>query len=369
MNANEEGRARGAGRVFKPRGCKFWYIQWYDVRPRSTRGGRLTKRRTESTRSTSRSVAEQMLREHLTRKDRGETVVNPRKLSFAEMEQMIKDDYTTGGNRSTRRLKTSLAHLRREFGHDRAIDITSARWLRYVAKRQAAGASASSIRNERAALSRMFTLAMDAERIGSKPKLKTPPVENVRPLAAILTEGEIADILADEQYPEDLKGAFEFGALTGWRIPSEVWPLKWSQIDRDEQVVRWEVGRTKNKDGRTLHYGKLPALHALIERWWAQRRPPSPYVFQRGKKGRPIFSSRRRAYREWKAVCDRLEIRGKDAYTVRHAMVMRLDRVGVPRSVARSITGHKTESMYLRYRAVRRDEQDEALAKIAGAAQ
>jgi len=41
------------------------------------------------------------------------------------------------------------------------------------------------------------------------------------------------------------------------------------------------------------------------------------------------------------------------------------NRVGVPRSVARSITGHKTESMYLRYRAVRRDEQDEALAKIA----
>jgi hypothetical protein len=42
---------------------------------------------------------------------------------------------------------------------------------------------------------------------------------------------------------------------------------------------------------------------------------------------------------------------------------------GVPRSVARSITGDKTESMYLRYRAVRRDEQDEALAKIAAPTQ
>jgi integrase len=361
----EEGRARGAGRVFKPRGCKFWYIQWYDFRTRATKSGRLTKRRTESSRSTSRSLAEQMLREYLGRKDRGETVLNPRKLTFASMEQLIKDDYAASANRSTRRLKTSLAHLRDEFGHDRAVDITSDRWLRYVAKRQQEGAAASSIRNERAALSRMFTLAMDAERIGSKPKLKTPPVENVRPLAAILDEEEIASILADERYPEDLKGAFEFGALTGWRIPSEVWPLQWSQVDRDEEVIRWEVGRTKNREGRTLHYGKLPALTALIERWWAKRRPPSPYVFQRGKRGRPIFSSRRRAYREWAAVCERLEIRGKDAYTVRHAMVMKLDRAGVPRSVARSITGHKTESMYLRYRAVRRYEQDEALAKIA----
>jgi len=44
---------------------------------------------------------------------------------------------------------------------------------------------------------------------------------------------------------------------------------------------------------------------------------------------------------------------------------MRLDREGVSRSVARSITGHKTESMYLRYRQFRREEQDEAMAKLA----
>jgi len=187
------------------------------------------------------------------------------------------------------------------------------------------------------------------------------PVENVRPLALILDEEEIAAILADETYPEDLKAAFEFGALTGWRIPSEVWPLTWSRVDREHEVIRWEVGRTKNKEGRTLHYGALPALKALIERWWPKKRPPSPYVFHR--RGRRIDT--KRAYREWHAVCDRLEIRGKDAYTVRHAMVMRLDRVGVSRSVARTITGHKTESMYLRYRQVRKEQQEAALARIA----
>ena len=53
------------------------------------------------------------------------------------------------------------------------------------------------------------------------------------------------------------------------------------------------------------------------------------------------------------------------SYTVRHAAVMKLDREGVSRSVARSITGHKTESMYLRYRIVRKEEQEAALAKMA----
>lgn len=364
MSATTATRARGAGRVFRPKGCRFWYFQWYDVRPRETKGHRLTKRRTESSKSTSRSVAEQMLRDRLHRKDEGQAILNPRKVTFADLEKLITDDYATSGNRSTRRLKTSLGHLRQAFGHDRALDIQP-RWLTYMAERQRAGAADATIMAERAALSRMFTLALQAERLASKPYLKALRVENVRPLEAILDEEEIASIIADERYPEDLKAAFEFGSLTGWRIPSEVWPLTWRQIDRDEEVIRWAVGRTKNREGRTLHYGKRPALQALIERWWAKRRPPSPYVFQRGKKGRPIASSRKRAYREWHAVCDRLEIRGKDAYTVRHATVMRLDREGVSRSVARSITGHKTESMYLRYRQVRKEEQDVAMAKLA----
>lgn len=185
------------------------------------------------------------------------------------------------------------------------------------------------------------------------PRSSTPLPSPRRPRRAIL---------ADEQYPEELRAAFEFGALTGWGIPSEVWALTWNRVDRAEEVIRWEVGTTKNKQGRTLHYGACPALKSLIESWWAKRRPPSPYVFHRG--GRPIEANRRRAYREWHAVCDRLEIRGKDAYTIRHAMVMQLDRAGVPRSVARSITGHRTESMYLRYRMVPKEEQEAALAKL-----
>jgi integrase len=130
-----------------------------------------------------------------------------------------------------------------------------------------------------------------------------------------------------------------------------------------DRSIRLPMGTTKNKEGRTLYFGKLPALVALLERWQAKRRPPSPYVFHR--RGHPIAGTRKRAYREWANVCERLEIRGKDAYTVRHAMTMRLDGSGVPLKVGMGITGHKTERMYLRYRQVRREEQEAALAKIA----
>ena len=359
MNPSTKDRAQG--RIFKPSGCRFWYIQYYDVQPRATKSGRLTKRRTESSKSTSRGVAEQLLRDRLHRKDRGETILNPRKVAFRELVELIEADYATSGNRSARRLRTSLKHLRRAFGADRAVDITSGRWLAYLAQRQAAGAAASTIMSERAALHRMFTLAVQAERLASIPHLKRVRVENERPVEAILDDEEIAAILADAKYPDDLKGAFEFGALTGWRIPSEVWTLTWNRVDLAERVIRLPVGSTKNREKRELRFGDYPALVALLERWSAKRRPPSPFVFHR--KGKPI--AHKRAYAEWHEVCDRLEIRDKDAYTVRHAMTMRLDGNGVPLKVGMSITGHKSEKMYLRYRQVAKGEQEAALAKIA----
>jgi len=130
-----------------------------------------------------------------------------------------------------------------------------------------------------------------------------------------------------------------------------------------DRAIHLPLGTTKNKEGRTLYFGESPALVALLGRWLAKRRPPCQFVFHR--KGHPIFGTRKRAYREWADVCERLEIRGKDAYTVRHAMTMKLDAKGVPLKVGMGITGHKTERMYLRYRQVRRQEQEAALAKIA----
>jgi len=43
---------------------------------------------------------------------------------------------------------------------------------------------------------------------------------------------------------------------------------------------------------------------------------------------------------------------------------MRFERDGVPRKVAMSITGHKTESIYGRYNIAREVEQREGLAKV-----
>jgi len=46
--------------------------------------------------------------------------------------------------------------------------------------------------------------------------------------------------------PETLRPVVTFAYITGWRVPSEVLPLEWRQVDLDAGTVRLDSGQTKN---------------------------------------------------------------------------------------------------------------------------
>ena len=50
--------------------------------------------------------------------------------------------------------------------------------------------------------------------------------------------------------PEYLRPPLAFSYRSSWRLPSEVLPLVWSQVDLEAGAVRLEVNSTKNKGGR-----------------------------------------------------------------------------------------------------------------------
>jgi len=52
--------------------------------------------------------------------------------------------------------------------------------------------------------------------------------------------------------PAYLKGFATFVYKVGWRV-SEIRGLTWNQVDRDQGIVRLEVGETKNDEGRTVY--------------------------------------------------------------------------------------------------------------------
>jgi integrase len=160
----------------------------------------------------------------------------------------------------------------------------------------------------------------------------------------------------------------EFLYLSGWRI-GEATSLKWSDVDVERKTVRLRIVHSKNKESRFLPL--TGRLLEMIQQRCNERCPDCPYVFHRD--GKQIKD----CYDAWRSACIgagfgkmELQANGKNKYVgpiphdFRRCAVRNLDRAGVSQSVAMQITGHKTPSIYRRYRIV--DERDlrEAAEKL-----
>ena len=112
--------------------------------------------------------------------------------------------------------------------------------------------------------------------------------------------------------------------------------------------MRLRIANSKTKEAQVLPLtGRLwEIIQAQVQRRVAE----CPHVFHH--KGQPIGDFRK----AWKRACKQAEIEGLLIHDLRRCAARNLSRAGVPREVAMKITGHKTESMYRRYRIV--DERD-----------
>jgi hypothetical protein len=96
--------------------------------------------------------------------------------------------------------------------------------------------------------------------------------------------------------------------------------------------------------------GKLPRRH---------RNPPiCPFVFHRNSERIMTFRT------AWKKACKAAGCPGKLIHDMRQSAVRTFERAGIPRSVATSIVGHKTESIYRRYAIVDEAMRREAAARL-----
>lgn len=247
-------KRRGFRMVFQ-RGS-IWWIQYY------FRG----RRYRETSGSTVYNDAVKLLKKRMGEMGKGR-LLGPdlEKTSFADLVQMIRDDYSVNQRRSTRRLNTSLKVLEAAFEHARASDLTLDRLNRYVSDRLTAGIAPATVKLELTHLHKAFTLA---ERAGKAicPPFPQIAVQNVR-----TGFFERADFEAVRSHlPEAFRGPITFAYLTGWRVPSEVLSLQWKQVDFSAGTVRLEPGTTKNDEGRVFPFGVLPELANLLRRQWEQ---------------------------------------------------------------------------------------------------
>ena len=341
-------RIEGLGRIFKPRwkrknGTFYespnWWIGFYH-RGREIR---------ESSESTNEGEAKRLLKRKVTAIESGKVFAREDKLTFDELAKDLENDYKVNGKRTLADLSYRVGHLREFFGMDRAIDITTDRGRAYQRKRLEEGAAPATINRELAALRRMLSLAFNAGKLSRVPKLEMLAENNVR--ESFLEHGSFISLLGN--LPEPVAELVEFEYLSGWRQGAAK-KLEWKDIDRgsEEWVAYLRIGNSKNKDQWMLPL--TGRLREIIEGRMTKRRLDCPYLFHRSS--RPIKDFRV----SWATACKKVGLvggrEGIIPHDLRRCAARNLSRAGVREQVAMRITGHKTASMYRRYRIV--DERD-----------
>jgi integrase len=160
---------------------------------------------------------------------------------------------------------------------------------------------------------------------------------------------EHGDFLAlRDALPSHLKGFVTFGYKRGWRV-SEIANLTWSQVDRDQGIVRLEPGEAKNDEARTVYLDD-EVKEVFVAQWESRKKSGKllPYVFL-NKQGTDRV---KRFDKAWATACRKAKIGTRLFHDLCRTAVRNMVRAGIPERVAMMVSGHKTRSVFERYNIV-----------------
>jgi integrase len=349
-------RPRGTGSIFKM--GKYFYLAYY--LPNGFQ-------KTESSRSTLKTVAQEMLRDRLEKIRQGlycETP--PRKVTFQTLADDLLDDYRINRRHTIKDAQSRIEnHLRPFFGNFLAAAITTEKAREYLLLRQSQAADGT-VQQELALLKRMFSLASRATppKVARVPYIQMPRTDNVRK-GFIEHEGYIQLLAA---LPEYFRPVVMIAYCTGMRR-GEIVSLRWENVDLLNRLVRLNAGETKNGEGRMIPLGD-ELLEALKSQPHLRNTavPNCPLVFFRIIKTEenpvprwlPIGDFRK----VWDSACAKSGLTGRIFHDLRRSAVRALIRSGVQERVAMMISGHKTRSVFDRYNIVSEQDLTDAVRKL-----
>ena len=155
--------------------------------------------------------------------------------------------------------------------------------------------------------------------------------------------------------PDHLKALFVVAYHCGNRL-GENRKLRWDQVDWNGGEIRIEKRQAKGKRPRTLPiYGDMMEW---LEWQWERRAPDCDLVFHWN--GKPIGSH----IKGWKHACAAAGLAWLKPHDLRRSAIRNMERAGIPRSVAKAISGHKTDSVYQRYDVVADGDLKAAAEKL-----
>lgn len=343
---------RGDGRVF-PRGKKFW-IAYYAPGP----DGRSHEQRELG--GDTEKEAQKRLRQRL--REIGAHALGLRKFTGPRQERVMVEellrsyerDCAIRGLKGLKQIRSHLKHIRRFFGMDRALAVTTARIRDYIAARQQEGAMAATINRGLEGLQRAFALAVEAGILAAAPP-KFPSLREDNARQGFFERGDFLTVLSHLHEP-DLKDFIEWFYWTGMRT-GESRSLTWACFDRETWVLRLHSKDDKIHKGRVIPL--VGPLRQVIERRIKARRFGCDLIFHRDGKAVGEFR------KSWKTACRLAGVSGKTPYDMRRTAIRNRSDAGVPDRDNMAISGHRTRAVFDRYNIVSEKGLRDAMVRMA----
>jgi integrase len=335
------------GTVYKRGDSQFYWIKY-------NRGG---KSYSESSKSTIKDVARKFLRQREGDIAKGKLPgVHFDKVTFEDIAKDFLNDYAVNKKKSQLQARINVDHLKNYFGGMKATEIDTSRIRIYIKGRIEAGAKASTINRSLSALRRMFSLAVEAGKLDSKPHFPMLKERNVR--TGFFTDDDYYALRA--KLPPHLVAPVTVGYRFGLR-KGEVLRLTWDRINLKEATLKLERSDTKNEKGRTVFLDE--ELRLMIQALYDDRKKLgaiTPYVFLNNTNTGPLKDFRG----AWATACKEAGLSGRMFHDLRRSAVRNMVRRGVSENVAMSISGHKTRAIFDRYDIVSEADLKAATEKI-----
>jgi integrase len=345
---------RGDGRIFKHKKISFWHLAFYGPKNDGTWGEIRESSRTSDEKAAG-DLLKRRLRQVKNHSDGIATFHGPSqaKITVGDLLDSLKSHCEIKGIKSLRVAKVSIEHVRKFFGQDRAVRVTSARVREYVAKRKAEHMENATINRELEKLQRAFRLAINDGLLSGAPHIESLPEFNAR--QGFVPRADFEATIAKMERADD-RDFFAWLYWTGMR-PGAAIALTWAGFDRESWTLY--LPAKDDKIGRGLPWELTGEFRAIIERRQKARRLDTDRIFHR--EGKAINNY----LKIWHAAEIEAKVPARLVYDLRRTALRNNVRAGVPERVAMAISGHRTRAVFDRYNIVSGDDLREAAAKRA----
>jgi integrase len=257
-------------------------------------------------------------------------------------------------------------HLKTYFGDCKAIQITPLnvdnfriKMKKTISKKTKKPFSGSTVNKMVSLARRIYYLGMDQGIVKTNPFSRRGTFKE-EPKGQYIPEKEFWGIY--KYLPEYLKPVLLVAYLTGMRR-GEILELGWDRVDLIECYVDLTPDDTKTEEPRRIYFSSIKILKDVFVEASKKRKPGQNLVLTKPD-GSPV--PKWYIQRLLKKACQNAGVGPYRLHDLRHTFNTNMTKAGVDQVTTMKLTGHKTNSMFIRYSHLDKEQGENAMGKLNG---